>query len=327
MLGVIMEDKTILRYSFGKDRFDNKPSQYAVESFDAFKRHILGTRSPSKGMNFFCSAFQSGEHNDPHKYPGAYNFRLKKLALPRRFIALDFDGFLTVAAYEDTFEFLQRYSGFGYETWSHTSSNPRARAVLELSREVSAKECAALCHFIEAEIREVVGVGQISFDKSVYQLEQPVYGPPINARIFDFNGAVINVDDFIGVAVEEFDNSLGWLKNRPSHIEQIDLTKSLTGKMVPPDETPRQIMILMNMLTHISADCEYEVYRRVIWAILSTGWDCAEEIAYDWSMTVPDRFEREALDDLIRGFNAELLNCPSYGTIKYLARQGGWDGQ
>ena len=322
-----MEDKTILRYSFGKDRFDNKPSQHAVESFDEFKRHILEKRSPSKGMNFFCSAFQLGEHNDPHKYPGVHKFRSKKLALPRRFVALDFDGFQTVAAYEDTFEVLQRYSGFGYETWSHTPSSPRARAVLELSREVSAKECAILCRLIEAEIEEVVGVSQINFDKCVHQLEQPIYGPPINARIFDFNGVVINVDDFIGAAVEESDDSLGWLKNRPSHLEQSDLTKSLTGKMVPPDETPRQIMILMNMLAHISAVCEYEVYRRVVWAILSTGWDCAEEIAYDWSMTVPSRFNQATLDDLIKGFNAELLNCPSYGTIRYLARQGGWDGQ
>jgi len=322
-----VEDKPIIRYSFGKDRFDNKPSQHAVESFDEFKRHILGTRSPSKGMNFFCSAFQSGEHNDPNKHPGIHNFRLKKLALSRRFIALDFDGFQSVVAYQDTFDFLQRYSGFGYETWSHTPINPRARAVLELSREVSAKECAALCHLIEAEIEEVVGAGQISFDKSVYQLEQPVYGPPINAHIFDFIGRVINVNDLIGTAAEEPDNSLGWLKNRPSYLERSDLTKTLAGGMVPPDETPRQIMILMNMLAHISADCEYEIYRRVIWAILSTGWDCAEEIAYDWSMTVPERFEQIALEDLIRGFNAELLNCPSYGTIKYLARQGGWDGQ
>lgn len=322
-----MEDKTILRYSFGNDRFDNKPAQHAVESFDEFKAHILAKRSPIKGMNFFCSAFQSGEHNDPYKYPGVHKFRLKKLALPRRFIALDFDGFQTIAAYEDTLEVLRRYSGFGYETWSHTPSNPRARAVLELSREVSAKECAALCNLIEAEIEGVVGANQIFFDKSVYQLEQPVYGPPINARIFDFNGVIIDVDAFIDVSVEEFDNSLGWLKNTPSHLEQSDLTKSLAGKMVPPDETPRQIMILMNMLAHISANCEYEVYRRVIWAILSTGWDCAEEIAYDWSLTVPSRFNQAALDDLIRGFNAELLNCPSYGTIKYLARQGGWDGK
>jgi len=210
-----MEDKAILRYSFGKDRFDNKPSQHAAESFDEFKRHILETRSPSKGMNFFCSAFQLGEHNDPHKYPGIHKFRLKKLALPRRFIALDFDGFQTVASYEDTLEVLQRYSGFGYETWSHKPSNPRARAVLELSREVSAKECAALCRLIEDEIEGVVGVNQINFDKSGYQLEQPVYGPPTNARIFDFNGAVINVDELIGAAPEKHDTSLDWLKDRP----------------------------------------------------------------------------------------------------------------
>lgn len=314
-------------YSLGVDKFDNQPMQESAECFKDFQLKILANRSPRKGLNYFCSAFELGEHNEPEKYPGVRRFRLKKLAIPRRFAALDFDGFNSVAAYQATLAVLQRFRGFGYETWSHSPSSPRARAVLELARDVSAPECAALCRRIEQEIEKTVGAGQVNFDKSVYQLEQPIYGPPIGAGVFDFNGPIIDVDDLIQPAVIDAADNFDWLKNRPNYLGQTELASALGGKMIPPDETPRQIMILMNMLKCISADCSYEVYRRVVWAILSTRWDCAVEIAYDWSMTVPNRFTQTTLNDLIRGFNAGLVNCPSYGTIKYLARQGGWNGE
>jgi hypothetical protein len=326
-VGNSMSYTDIIFYSFGTDKFDNQPKQKSAECFQDFQQQILANRSPKKGLNYFCSAFELGEHNEPEKYPGARRFRLKKLAKPRRFAALDFDGFYSVATYQATLVVLKRFRGFGYETWSHSPSNPRARAVLELSRDVSALECVALCRRIEREIEESVGAGKVNFDKSVYQLEQPIYGPPIGARVFDFNGPVINVDDLIEVVAIDATNNFDWLKNKPTYLRQTELASTLRGKMVPPDETPRQIMILMNMLKCISADCSYEVYRRVVWAILSTGWDCAIEIAFDWSMTVPNRFSQATLNDLIRGFNVGLSNCPSYGTIRYLARQGGWDGQ
>jgi hypothetical protein len=84
MLGVSMQNESVFHYSFGKDKFDNKPSQNVVESFDEFKKHILVKRSPTKGMNFFCSALPTptpeenpkGSTNCFDKYlKGNYEFK------------------------------------------------------------------------------------------------------------------------------------------------------------------------------------------------------------------------------------------------------------
>ncbi len=91
-------------------------------------------------------------------------------------------------------------------------------------------------------------------------------------------------------------------------------------------ETPRNIAALKTLLAHIDADCDYDRYRGVVWSVLSTGWSCAEEMARDWSLTAPERFEQKTLDALINTYDPDRPSSPSYGTIVYLARQGGYRG-
>ena len=88
-------------------------------------------------------------------------------------------------------------------------------------------------------------------------------------------------------------------------------------------ETPRQIAILKDLLSHISADCDYERYRNVVWGILSTGWNCAEQLALEWSMTAEHRFEQRTFDALVRSFDPSRPISVTYGTLAYLARLGG----
>lgn len=78
-------------------------------------------------------------------------------------------------------------------------------------------------------------------------------------------------------------------------------------------ETPRQIAILRDRLLCISADCSYEIYRNVVWAILSTGWGCAEQVALDWSLTALHRFEQKTFDDLVRTYDPTRPGSVSYG--------------
>ena len=91
-------------------------------------------------------------------------------------------------------------------------------------------------------------------------------------------------------------------------------------------ETPRNIALLREQLCFISADCGYELYRCIIWAVLSSGWECAEDIARWWSQTAPHRFDEKTLDNLIRYFDSNRADCPSFGSIVYAARAGGWHG-
>lgn len=89
-------------------------------------------------------------------------------------------------------------------------------------------------------------------------------------------------------------------------------------------ETPRTVAQVEQMLKWISADCDYETWRNVIWAVLSTGWKSAEDIALNWSKSAPDRYEHDAFWLVVNSYEPDRESGPTLGTIYYLARAGGW---
>lgn len=91
-------------------------------------------------------------------------------------------------------------------------------------------------------------------------------------------------------------------------------------------ESPRQIAIIKDALSHITADCSYEVWRNIIWAILSTRWTCAESVAQSWSQTAPDRYAEDAFWTLVNSYMPQRDNQITVGTIYHHARLGGWRG-
>ncbi len=91
-------------------------------------------------------------------------------------------------------------------------------------------------------------------------------------------------------------------------------------------QSPRQIAIVKDALSHISADCSYEVWRNIVWAVLSTNWTCAEEIAEDWSRTAPDLYDEESFWTLVNSYMPQHDNQITMGTIYHHARLGGWNG-
>jgi hypothetical protein len=91
-------------------------------------------------------------------------------------------------------------------------------------------------------------------------------------------------------------------------------------------ETPRAVATLKDLLNYIDADCDYETYRNVVWAICSTGWKCAEQLALDWSLSAEHRFELSTFDTLINSYDPNHPDAVTYGTLVYLARQGGYGG-
>ena len=89
-----------------------------------------------------------------------------------------------------------------------------------------------------------------------------------------------------------------------------------------PPETPRQIAIVQEHLNSISADCGYEKWRNCVWAILSTGWDCAEVLALSWSQSAPERFDFDAFWAVANSYEADRQNPITLGTLVFHARQG-----
>lgn len=184
-------------FSTGKNKFDNTPVQQSVAGFDEFESAILSNRSHRKGETYFCGPLNMGPHDRPQDYPDPAHYRLASHALPRKFIAFDHDGFISPEIYLQIFSEYADIRGFGYETWSHTEDNPRARAVFELSREVNRAEGISLGKAFGQVLQNAYGEGATNLDKCVYQNEQPIYSPGINAKIFHFNGKVLNVDEIL----------------------------------------------------------------------------------------------------------------------------------
>ena len=168
------------------------------------------------------------------------------------------------------------------------------------------KTLAALGFIIDTSCKDVRRLCFVCADKDIYINE--------DAETFKFDKALWSQ---ISLMFEDHAQPTKLISSN-------DITLTLMRSPVP--ETPREIAKLRTMLGHISSDCSYAVYRNVVWALLSTEWDCAEELALAWSMTSPHRYEEATLFQLINSFNNWHLNTPTMGSIYHLARAGGWDG-
>lgn len=90
----------------------------------------------------------------------------------------------------------------------------------------------------------------------------------------------------------------------------------------PTPETPANIDRVKSQLACISADCNYERWRDVVWSVLSTRWECAEGIARDWSASAPHRFDEQAFEQLCR--NHAPSRGITLGTLHHHAVAAGW---
>ncbi len=92
------------------------------------------------------------------------------------------------------------------------------------------------------------------------------------------------------------------------------------------EDTPRQRACVADMLSHVSADCSYELYRDIVWAILSLGWPDGEDIAEAWCLTAPEEFKEASFWNVVNSYDPKRYPAPTIGTIIFRARAGGWNG-
>ena len=90
--------------------------------------------------------------------------------------------------------------------------------------------------------------------------------------------------------------------------------------------TPRNMALVIDALTYVDADCSYDVWRNVVWALLSTHWDSAEQLACRWSQTAQHRFDQTKFQLLVDSYDPFIDNGFTLGTVFHYARIGGWNG-
>lgn len=89
-------------------------------------------------------------------------------------------------------------------------------------------------------------------------------------------------------------------------------------------ETPEEIDRLKSALKAIPADCAYEEWVKTLFAIKTTGWDCARDIAEEWSKTEPDQFNEDDFKSAWRSGK----DTPGGVTVAYVfgrAQENGWE--
>lgn len=211
-----------ITFSFGLNKYDNTPIQIAVNSFDEFADYIKVNRSDVKGEGYFCSALEFGEHYNSAKFPNPNYYRIKELNLSRRFLPIDLDK-IDKTVYPEILDWLGRNRSFGYLTASHTPEKPRARMVLELSRNVSRDESLLIGKLIEFLAFIQFCEEKLKFDDAVYRHEQPVYGPLKDAEVFEYlDSPVLEVDDFLKsyeYLLEQCDTESSKTANTITHLQ------------------------------------------------------------------------------------------------------------
>ena len=215
-------------YSRGTDTFDNAPAQMAADSFSDFAQAVANDRSPRKGLTYICSALSEGTHYEkPSEHLGIAHWRLKNYGLTRRFLAFDFDWFESFEVFHQVCELLRMYNCLIYTTASHTPEAPRARALIELNREIPPEEGERLGQAAQMKIESVIGIGKIKFDSSVYRATQPIYTPVTTSTIIHHHGAPLDVDNTLA--------SYPYIQKASSK-HSVDTTLALVGK--PPFNLP-----------------------------------------------------------------------------------------
>lgn len=89
----------------------------------------------------------------------------------------------------------------------------------------------------------------------------------------------------------------------------------------PPPETLEEIDKVKSLLAAIPADTEYPEWRDVVWAVLATGWDCAVDLARDWSKR-GDKWSEEGFVVVVRDFKPD--GGIGFGTLVHIAKEHGY---
>lgn len=111
-----------------------------------------------------------------------------------------------------------------------------------------------------------------------------------------------------------------WFPAKTTMTRTLDASETLTGRGVEP-ETPENIARVKSALAALPADCEYQEWRDIVFAVLSTDWNCAEQLAQDWSATA-ESFDEGAFEKLVRSHKPG--GGITLGSLFFKAKEAGW---
>jgi putative DNA primase/helicase len=90
------------------------------------------------------------------------------------------------------------------------------------------------------------------------------------------------------------------------------------------DHTPENELKLKSALAVISANCDRDTWRNVIFSIHSTEWISAKSLARDWSLTAPNLFDEKDFNRDWNSASADKSGGITINTLFKMAIDNGW---
>lgn len=104
------------------------------------------------------------------------------------------------------------------------------------------------------------------------------------------------------------------------HQQSGDLSEGL-GRYPPPPETVEEIERVKSMLAVLSSGCDRSTWLKVLFALASTGWECAQNLAREWSKG-SSKYNEDDFDTSWDSYRPD--GGIGLGTLFYLAREKEW---
>ncbi len=188
-----------------------------------------------------------------------------------------------------------------YTTHSHGSAEKpgvRARLVIPLDRPLNTEEYKQAWHgFDTMYLGGMAGKADPS-GANLYQQQGSWCCHPDRknmAKKSECKRGVASANDLIKTGINHL-NKISVGHTKPSKHSLIS---------TPINETAENIARVKSALQAIDADCNYDMWRNILWAVASTGWSCAEDIAREWSASAPERYTDEGFSNVWGSFDQD----------------------
>lgn len=220
------------------------------------------------------------------------------------------------AALNDLRAAIEPYWWIAYSTHSHDPDTGKFkfRLVLPFSRDVTPDEWPHVWLGCNALLGGVLDPATKDISRLVYLPSCPA-NKVQHAFYEHHDGDLIDPDMLIALAPKA-----------PPNADPLALNHAVATalKSPPPPETPEQIARVQSMLAAIPADCDRATWRNIIWAVASTSWVRAENLAREWSMTAPGKYDANAFDKDWASFDPAKAEGIKFGSLFHYAEEAGW---
>jgi len=206
-----------------------------------------------------------------------------------------------------------------HSTYNHTPDNPRFRLILDISEPICPENHKALL----LHIAQNLGISDF-IDKACVDSARYFYLPRCpKERLKDYifwssNGKPVDVSAYLDL-ISISDETL-----------PIPLAKEMPQ---PPDweENEKNISKVKDFLSYCNANCDYQIWRSLIWAVSSLNWDEGPRILVEWSQESEshwtyDRFVKteNELSQLISNYDPNRQPKITIATLIAEAKSNGW---